>query len=132
MLAILDPLYVKYQQPDVSHVINTDTFNCYDFIENPRFLVPETRFLQYLDNFEWSIFSVGSNFWDIIKDQVHIFPGLYVDFGLVLSQREIPYYIWNSYTTKTVYVEEPVVVGDYGTTFVIDIAGNRADTHLSF
>lgn len=124
MIANLDPLYMKHEKPDVVYSITKGTFQGHVFPESTLFLVPETRFLQYLDNFSWTIFSVGSNFWDIIKDQIHIFPGLYVDFGLVLSQKEIEYYIWNSHTTKTAYIEEPVTVGDYGTTFVIDIAGN--------
>jgi hypothetical protein len=124
MIANLNPLYMKHQKSDVSYTISSDTFNGYDFIEDPRFLVPEIRYLNTRNTFFWDVFSVGSNFWDIIKNQVHIFPGLYVDFGLVLSQKEIDYYLWNSYSDKTVFVEEPVVVGDYGTTFVIDIGGD--------
>jgi hypothetical protein len=124
MLLNIDPLYMKHQKPDVSYTINSDTFYCYDFLENTRLYSSSVGFLNVRDIFEKTVFSIGSNFWDEIKNQVHIFPGMAVDFGLVLSQREIPYYIWNAWTTKSVYVEEPVIVGDYGTTFVIDIAGD--------
>lgn len=73
---------------------------------------------------DYNVTATAGNFWDIIRDQVHIFPSLDVDFGLVLSQKEIGYYVWNSWTTKSVEVFEPVVSGDAGTTLVLDIAGN--------
>ena len=72
----------------------------------------------------YTIFDIGGNFWDIIKDQIHIFPALDVDFGLVLSQKEIAYYVWNSWSTKSAEVFEPVASGDPGTTLVFDVAGN--------
>ena len=124
MILNIDPLYMKHQKPDVCYDISRNTFLCYDFIEDTRFLIPTTRYLNDRHPFFWDAYNIGDNFWDIIKNQIHIFPSLYVDFGLVLSQKEVPYYIWNAYTTKSAYIQEPVVSGDYGTTFVIDIAGN--------
>lgn len=120
----IDPLYMKHQKPDVCYSIGRETSHCYDFIEDPKFFDRSLGLLNTRETFFWDIFTVGSNFWDIIKNQVHIFPSLYVDFGLVLSQKEIEYYIWNAYTTKSVYIQEPVTEGDYGTTFVVAIAGN--------
>ena len=75
-------------------------------------------------NDNYSIVTTSGNFWDVIRDQVHIFPSLEVDFGLVLSQKEIAYYVWNSWSTKSVEVFEPVTTGDAGTTLVWDIAGD--------
>lgn len=124
MLVNLDPLYMKHQKPDTVYNISRNTKYSYDFLQDAKVYTTPVGFLDSREIFTFNSFTIGSNFWDIIKNQVHIFPGLYVDFGLVLSQREIPYYIWNSYTNKSVYVEEPVVDGDYGTTFVINIAGN--------
>ncbi len=124
MIANLNPLYLAYDNPDVTRISGNDTFISYDFIENPRFFISTTRYLNDREIFEWDVVSVTDAFFDIIKNQVHVFPSLYVDFGLVLSQKEMNYYIWNSWTNKTAYIEEPVPVGDYGTTFVIDIGGN--------
>jgi hypothetical protein len=124
MLLNIDPTYMKHQKPDVSYTKNSYSFLCYDLPNSTLLFTSSVGFLNPRSIFEKSVFTICSNFWDEIRDQVHIFPGMYVDFGLVLSQREVPYYIWNSYTNKSVYVEEPVSVGDYGTTFVIDIAGN--------
>lgn len=73
---------------------------------------------------DYNVTATAGNFWDIIRDQVHIFPSLDVDFGLVLSQKEMGYYVWNSWATKSVEVFEPVASGDAGTTLVLDIAGN--------
>ena len=73
---------------------------------------------------DYTITSISGNFWDIISNQVHIFPSLDVDFGLVLSQKEMPYYVWNSWSTKSVEVFAPVTTGDLGTTLVWDIAGD--------
>ena len=73
---------------------------------------------------DYTITSISGNFWDIISNQVHIFPSLDVDFGLVLSQKEMPYYVWNSWATKNVEVFAPVTTGDLGTTLVWDIAGD--------
>ena len=73
---------------------------------------------------DYTITATSGNFWDIISDQVHIFPLLDVDFGLVLSQKEMLYYVWNSWSTKSVEVFEPVTTGDLGTTLVWDIAGD--------
>ena len=124
MLAELDPLYMKHERPDVVRSVQSGLFNSYDYSENPIFFYPVLRVPTELMPFSWEPIAVGSNFWDIIKNQVHIFPGLYVDFGLVLSQREIPYYIWNAWTTRTATIKEPVPQGDYGTTFVFNIAGD--------
>ena len=73
---------------------------------------------------DYTITATSGNFWDIISDQVHIFPSLDVDFGLVLSQKEMLYYVWNSWSTKSVEVFAPVTTGDLGTTLVWDIAGD--------
>lgn len=124
MLVNLNPLYMKHQKPDISYNISGNAKKCYDFLEDAKVYPLPVGYLNQREIFTRSIFAVGSNFWDIIKDQVHVFPSLYVDFGLVLSQKEMEYYIWNSYSTKPVYVQEPIPIGDYGTTFVIDISGS--------
>lgn len=63
-------------------------------------------------------------FWDILKNKVHFFPSLKIDFGLVLSQKEIDYYVWNAYVTQSVFLQEPETVGDFGTTLVLKQAGD--------
>ena len=125
MLLNIDPTYTAHNKPHVVYDRSGfDLWSSYFFEESPIFFVSTVRFLDSLSKFIFNFSSVASNFWDIIKDQVHIFPSLYVDFGLVLSQKEIDYYIWNSYSTKTAYVQEPVMVGDFGTTFIFNISGN--------
>jgi hypothetical protein len=124
MIANIDPLYMRHQKSDVVYTKTKNTWDCHDYNPVPIFFNSLTRFLNSREIFVWDVYLKGSNFWDLIKNQIHIFPSLYVDFGLVLSQREIGYYIWNSWSDKSVFILEPVAIGDYGTTFVIDIAGN--------
>ena len=124
MLVQIDPIYMTFNQNDILYTNNQDVTLCSFYGENPVFLSNISRVSKDKNGFFWDNFFISPNFWDIIKDQVHIFPSLYVDFGLVLSQREVSYYIWNSWPNKSVFILEPVTSGDYGTTFVIDIAGN--------
>ena len=125
MLADIQPFYAKHLKPDVVYdYLPTSNYRGYDHSETPQFFTHTGRHITPLFPFTWNPFSVGPNFWDIIKNQVHIFPSLDVDFGLVLSQAEIPYYVWNAYTDKQAHVKEPVMEGDFGTVFVFDIAGD--------
>lgn len=125
MIANITPIHLAHNKPDIVFDLSgRSAWNCYDTVKITNFFNPLTGYLNQREIFEWNSWLISSNFWDIIKDKVHIFPSLYVDFGLVLSQKEIPYYIWNSYSDRSVYIQDPTVVGDYGTTFVIDIAGN--------
>lgn len=120
-----DPVYVRRGCEDVERTVPFYDFKVYDYGETPVFHHPIMPKMPTVDRpFFWDVYTFGSNFWDMIKNQIHIFPTMYLDFGLVLSQREEDFYIWNSYTTKSAYIEEPVTLGDYGTTFVVDVAGN--------
>ena len=125
MIADIPILFFAKDLPETAYSRTLEKFKVYDCNQTPEFHYPVMpKVVKGKTEFFWDVFSVGSNFWDVIKNQVHIFPSLSIDFGLVLSQREISYYVWNAYTDKSVFILEPVVIGDYGTTFVIDIAGN--------
>lgn len=124
MLVDMSPSYAKKGFPDIARAPIPDVLNCYDHNENPVFFYPILRVPTEVFPFTWNIVYIGSNFWDVIKNQVHIFPSLYVDFGLVLSQRQIQYYVWNSWSDKAVTIREPIAEGDYGTTFIFNTAGD--------
>ena len=96
----------------------------FDKGNNPLFFDNIARTKRTIENFVFDTYIRTGSFWDIINNQVHIFPSLIQDYGLVLSQKETEYYIWNSYTTKSVFIEEPVVTGDIGVTLQFDLAGN--------
>jgi len=123
MLLDINPIYGSHPEQIARHVLGSQ-YSCYNFGENIGFPYMTNEGTIGVYGFFWEPQTTAPNFWDIIKNQVHVFPGLKVDFGLVLSQREIPYYIWNAYTTKTAEIKEPVLVGDFGTTFVFNIAGD--------
>lgn len=125
MLAEINPLYMAFMKPDVVYnYLPVDTYECHDYNEDTIMGVHAGRNMTSLIPFTWSPYGVGSNFWDIIKNQVHIFPSLDVDFGLVLSQEEIPYYVWNAFTTQEAHVKEPITTGDFGTVFAFDTPGD--------
>lgn len=120
-----DPIYAQRGLTDVPYDLNTYGAKCYDSAQAPIFHYPVMPKMPTPDYpFFWDVDAVGDNFWDMVKNQIHIFPTMYLDFGLVLSQREEKFYLWNSFTTKSAFVQEPVTIGDYGTTFVVDIAGD--------
>lgn len=124
---ISPPDVLAYNVEDVVVSYSFDRYDCVlkDDEDSVDIFVPVTpKTVHVKTSHDWETYVISDNFWDIIKNQVHIFPSLYIDFGLVLSQREVGYYIWNSWTDKSVFILEPVAIGDYGTTFVVDIAGN--------
>ena len=123
MLLDINPIYGTYTLPD-RRIILGNPYSCYNFGENIGFPYNTQEGAIGVYGNVWTPHTTAPNFWDIIKNQVHIFPALKVDFGLVLSQQEIEYYIWNAYATKTATIREPVLVGDFGTTFVFYIAGD--------
>jgi len=103
----VDPTPWKVQFLETSQIV-TDLYDASTFMKEYNLLSP---------------YAIGGNFWDIIKNQVHIFPSLKQDFGLVLSQQEVDYYVWNAYTDKMVTVREISTTGDFGATLTLDIAG---------
>lgn len=124
MLIDINPIYASHPIPDSKRLVLGNPYACYNFGENIGFPYNTQEGSIGVYGNTWTPHTTIPNFWDIIKNQVHIFPSLKVDFGLVLSQQEIPYYIWNAYVDKTVSVKEPVLVGDFGTTFVFNIFGD--------
>ena len=125
MLLDIDPTYARgdWTYSDTPRTVEEGKYFCYPFDVDPVHLTSPVEATIPHYPFVRSPNTTAPNFWDIIKDQVHVFPTLSVDFGLVLSQQEMEYYIWNSYVDKSVTVQDPVLVGDYGTSFVIDYAG---------
>jgi len=123
MLLDINPIYGTYTLPD-RRIILGNPYSCYNFGENIGFPYNTQEGTIGVYGNEWSPQTTAPNFWDIIKNQVHIFPALKVDFGLVLSQQEMEYYIWNAWTDKDASVKEPVIVGDFGTTFIFYTAGD--------
>lgn len=125
MILDINPIYASHPYPDSGKFVLGDLlYSGYNFGDDIGFpyLTQEGSVGVYGNT--WNPHTTQPNFWDIIKNQVHIFPALRVDFGLVLSQQEIEYYIWNSHTTKSADISEPVLVGDFGTTFIFNIAGD--------
>jgi len=124
MFANVLPQYAKNIGSDISHQINSEPHKAFYYDSLLAFFVAEIRFNVEKNFREYDYQFMCDSFWDIIRDQVHIFPSLVVDFGLVLSQEEIDYYIWNAHTNQKVTVHEPVVDGDFGTTFILNKAGD--------
>lgn len=125
MILDINPLYASHPIPNSGKFVLGDLrYTAYNFGENMGFPYNTQEGNIGVYGNTWTPQTKAPNFWDIIKNQVHIFPALKVDFGLVLSQQEIPYYIWNSYTTKSAIIRGPVLVGDFGTTFIFNIAGD--------
>jgi len=124
MIAEIQPQYAKNTGEDISHNINNIPYKTYFYDFVLKFFKSKTRFNVIKNPQTWAYQFLGDSFWNIIKDQVHIFPSLVVDFGLVLSQEEIDFYIWNAHTNQKVTIHEPIVDGDFGTTFVLNKAGD--------
>lgn len=124
MLLDINPIFVSHPLPDDKRVILGTPYSSYNFGEDIGFPYNTQEGSIGVYKNTWNPNTVAPNFWDIIKNQVHIFPALKVDFGLVLSQQEIEYYIWNAWTDKSATIKEPVLVGDFGTTFVFYTAGD--------
>jgi len=125
MILDINPIYASNPYPNSGKFVLGDWLtSAYNFGDDIGFpYLTEEGSIGVYGNY-WEPQTTAPNFWDIIKNQVHIFPSLKVDFGLVLSQQEIEYYIWNAYTDKAATIKEPVLVGDFGTTFIFYIAGD--------
>ena len=130
MLADFQTIHPRQLQYDSNITVGVifpflnDKCELFDKGNNPLFFDNKTRTKRTISHFVFDNYIRTGSFWDIINNQVHIFPSLIIDYGLVLSQKETEYYIWNAYTSKSVFIEESVGSGDIGITLQFDYAGD--------
>ena len=130
MLADFQTIHPRQLQYDSNITVGVifpflnDKCELFDKGNNPLFFDNRTRTKRTISHFVFDNYIRTGSFWDIINNQVHIFPSLIIDYGLVLSQKETEYYIWNAYTSKSVFIEESVGSGDIGITLQFDYAGD--------